>query len=160
MITLYTVYRQGRELSAALFAGNQLNRSIFSDATPDLEAGEKEQGKGGKSRGGWTHLWRKGWKRAAADSPLRSQLEDRFLIIAFQISLYPISLIVVNGIITIGELCATQTGVDSRGLYVLYCIYYFLYGGRGIAFAAVSATHLGSWDDHKAGAESAVGILH
>jgi hypothetical protein len=83
-------------------------------------------------------MLKKGWKRASADSPLRSQLEDRFLIIAFQISLYPISLIIVNGIISTGELVVTQTGVETRGIYALYCIYYFLYGGRGIAFAAVS----------------------
>lgn len=134
LITLYTLYRQGRELSAALFAGNKMNQSIFGAQTPDLEAGQEKVEKRGK----WSKLWRKGWKRAAKDSPLRSQLEDRFLIIAFQISLYPISLILINGFITIGELCVTQTGVTTRALYALYCIYYFLYGGRGIAFAAVS----------------------
>lgn len=137
VVTLYTLYRQGRELSAALFAGNHLNRSIFSN-TPDLESGSVQEKVVKKGR--WRNILKKGWKRAAADSPLRSQLEDRFLIIAFQISLYPISLIIVNGIISTGELVVTQTGVETRSIYALYCIYYFLYGGRGIAFAAVSTS--------------------
>ena len=92
-----------------------------------------------------------------------SQLEDRFFRIALKISAYPVALIVVNVIIT-GEsvvtrgslmcaggsftaelMCAAgdlvisrDGGVYSRSAYALYCIYYFLYGGRGIVFAFVS----------------------
>ena len=48
------------------------------------------------------------------------------------------SLIVVNGVITVGDLYISKTGgVKSEAVYGLYCIYYFLYGGRGIVFASV-----------------------
>jgi hypothetical protein len=30
-----------------------------------------------------------------------------------------------------------QGGVHTKAVYVLYCMYYFLYGGRGIVFAMV-----------------------
>jgi hypothetical protein len=65
-------------------------------------------------------------------------LQARFLRIAILISLYPISLIVVNGVITIGDLyISAEGGVKSTGVYGLYCVYYFLYGGRGIVFACL-----------------------
>jgi len=65
-----------------------------------------------------------------------AQLEDKFLKIACLISLYPIALILVNGIITAGDLyISAAEGVLSKPVYALYCIYYFLYGGRGIVFA-------------------------
>lgn len=67
--------------------------------------------------------------------------------------MYPIALIVVNGIITgkqrsrgegLALICtagdlyfSVQGGVKSRAAYALYALYYFLYGGRGIVFAAV-----------------------
>ncbi|KAI9638993.1 uncharacterized protein MKK02DRAFT_42023 [Dioszegia hungarica] len=142
IIVLTTLFRQGRELSAALFASNQLNQSIFAHGSPD--PADLEGGSGQAKKGIWARakLWRRNRvtkSKAKADGSLKSQLEDAFVRIAFQISLYPISLIVVNGIITVGELCVTQAeGVHSRPVFVLYCIYYFLYGGRGIAFAALA----------------------
>lgn len=66
-------------------------------------------------------------------------LEDQFLKIALRISTYPVALIIVNGVITVGDLYISKAGgVYSNAVYGLYCIYYFLYGGRGIVFAAVS----------------------
>jgi hypothetical protein len=68
-------------------------------------------------------------------------LQDRFFKIAITISLYPISLIIANGIITTGDLyISARGGVKTRAVYGLYCVYYFLYGGRGIIFAMVSAS--------------------
>jgi len=65
-----------------------------------------------------------------------SQLQSKFFTIACLISLYPIALILVNGIITIGDLyISAAEGVWSKSVYALYCVYYFLYGGRGIFFA-------------------------
>lgn len=81
-------------------------------------------------------------------------LEDRFIRIALRISLYPVSLIIVNGIIAselqaravltpVGDLYISAAGgVHSKTVYGLYCLYYFLYGARGIFFAAVSCPNI------------------
>lgn len=64
------------------------------------------------------------------------QLQTKFTTIACLISLYPVTLIVVNGFLTVGDLYMSAVGgVKSESVYALYCIYYFLYGGRGIFFA-------------------------
>lgn len=65
-------------------------------------------------------------------------LHNRFLNIAIMISFYPISVLIVNGIITIGDLyISAKGGVRTKGVYRLYCIYYFLYGSRGMVFACL-----------------------
>lgn len=78
------------------------------------------------------------WRKSSA--PDLGHLADQFLKIALRISTYPVALIIVNGIITLGDLYISKAGgVKSSTVYGLYCIYYFLYGGRGIVFAAVRA---------------------
>ncbi len=67
-----------------------------------------------------------------------TSVQNQFLKIAILISLYPIALIIVNGFITIGDLyISAEGGVHSQSVYGLYCIYYFLYGGRGVVFACL-----------------------
>lgn len=67
-------------------------------------------------------------------------LEDRFVSIAIRVSLYPITLVVINGIIAIGDLyISLHGGVKSKAVYGLYCVYYLFYGVRGVTFAALAA---------------------
>jgi hypothetical protein len=73
---------------------------------------------------------------AQSSDDWQAQIQTKFTKIACLISLYPVTLIVVNGFITVGDLYMSAAGgVKSRSVYALYCIYYFLYGGRGIFFA-------------------------
>lgn len=66
-------------------------------------------------------------------------LEDRFVSIAIRVSLYPITLVIVNGVIAIGDLyISLQGGVHSRAVYGLYCVYYLFYGVRGVCFAMLA----------------------
>lgn len=67
-------------------------------------------------------------------------LEDRFISIAIRVSLYPITLTIVNGVIAIGDLyISLQGGVHSKAVYGLYCVYYLFFGIRGVTFAALAA---------------------
>ncbi|KAK8853456.1 hypothetical protein IAR55_004163 [Kwoniella newhampshirensis] len=95
----------------------------------------------------WTSsflLFRKSRSRRPSDMIQTNQAESsgvlqaRLFGIALRISMYPVALIVVNGILTAGDLYLTHTGgVQSKASFVLYVIYDFLYGGRGIVFASV-----------------------
>jgi hypothetical protein len=111
-----------------LFGGNGINLS-FSDNSWDLHE-EKPRERGLISR--FFHR-----RRHSHDKEhMFGHLEDRFIRIALRISLYPISLIIVNGIIAIGDLyISSQGGVKNSAVYGLYRLYYFLYGARGIVFA-------------------------
>jgi hypothetical protein len=67
------------------------------------------------------------------------RLEDKFITIALKISLYPLALLAINVFITVEDLMYTvRGGVQDQEDFILYSIYYFLYGARGVAFACVS----------------------
>lgn len=110
MQTLIVLFRQRQATSRAMLATSALNRSVVGTQT-----GHR------------------------CSTSTYNHLQDRFFRIALRISLYPISLIVVNGIITVGDLYISKVGgVYSTAVYGLYVVYYLLYGGRGIVFALVS----------------------
>jgi hypothetical protein len=83
--------------------------------------------------------------------------DDQFLKMALRISMYPVTLIIVNGFIsgmlTSSDVCGTLIvvidlhvanvgGIHTARQFHFYCLYYFLYGGRGIFFALVSVLTL------------------
>jgi hypothetical protein len=69
-----------------------------------------------------------------------NRIQDRLPKIILKISLYPIALIVVNVLITTGDLVVSKAGgVYTTAVYALYTFHYLLYGGRGIVFALVSS---------------------
>lgn len=127
--TLIKLFRQGRATSRALFGGDSLNIDISinswdEEKNPRLSLLQRTLGR----------------RRSSIDKQrMFGHLEDRFTSIALRISTYPVALIIVNGIITIGDLYLSAIGgVHDKPTYILYCIYYFLYGARGIVFVALS----------------------
>jgi hypothetical protein len=82
--------------------------------------------------------------------------DDQFLKMALRISMYPVTLIIVNGFISGMSLkrmrraltvvidlhVANVGGIHTARQFHFYCLYYFLYGGRGIFFALVSVLTL------------------
>lgn len=124
--TLVKLFRQSRATSRALFDGNSINLELSNDSQ------EPAKHKPKTLLAKILHRRRKSHDR----ENMFNHLEDRFVSIALRISLYPIFLIVVNGIITIADLYFSATGgVKTQLAYGLYNVYYFLYGGRGIFFA-------------------------
>ncbi|WRT69972.1 uncharacterized protein IL334_006963 [Kwoniella shivajii] len=81
---------------------------------------------------------RKGWYTTEEIHNRKSQsyfnsLSDKFFGIAIRISWYPVTLLFINTILIVGDLLiAAQGGVKSHHTVWLYCLYYFLYGGRGL----------------------------
>lgn len=90
-------------------------------------------------------------------------LKDRFLMIAIKIAMYPITLIIINVIITrelsdlgmvrhdaqslmrksVGDLYLTDQGIGaSNASYALFAIYLVFYGARGIPLALVCTSAL------------------
>lgn len=64
--------------------------------------------------------------------------DDQFLKMALRISMYPVTLIIVNGFISVIDLhVANVGGIHTARQFHFYCLYYFLYGGRGIFFALI-----------------------
>lgn len=127
--TLIKLFRQGRATSRALFDGNSINL--------EMSAESHEINLKPKQRSFLARILRR--RRQSHDREnMFGHLEDKFVGIALRISLYPITLIIVNGLITIGDLYFSASGgVKNQATYGLYCVYYFLYGGRGIFFAAL-----------------------
>lgn len=143
--TLWTLFRQSRDTERALFRANSLNitaeelaaitsTSGYTDTTTTVSSCPK------------LHRLRAFILRRPTSSTPRvvskmHRLQDNFVRIALKISLYPVCLFVINAFITAEDLMYTiDGGVESMGDYVLYVIYYVLYGGRGIFFALVSGS--------------------
>ncbi|WVW86436.1 hypothetical protein I302_108484 [Kwoniella bestiolae CBS 10118] len=83
---------------------------------------------------GWTSIREKQEPQSYFHS-----LSDKFLSIAIKISWYPITLLFMNAIMMVGDLViAAQGGVASHKTVWLYCIYYVVYGGRGICIAGLA----------------------
>ncbi|WWC91967.1 uncharacterized protein L201_006920 [Kwoniella dendrophila CBS 6074] len=62
-----------------------------------------------------------------------NSLADKFLSIAIKISWYPITLLIINSVMLVGDLViAAQGGARNHRTVWLYIVYYFFYGGRGI----------------------------
>jgi hypothetical protein len=129
---LITLIRQSRATSAALYAGNKLNRDLLSSDDEDAT----QSGSGNMSKRKRKYLWARlssfsttstssssrGSDAGTGSRPHRmshtmSQLEDRFLRIALKISAYPVALIIVNVIITGMSVHSRETG--QGGLRVL-----------------------------------------
>ncbi|CAK9780256.1 unnamed protein product [Cutaneotrichosporon oleaginosum] len=126
-ITLWKLFRQGRATSRALFGGDSLNFEMSSDSTDDTD--HRKKGK---------RLFR-GRRNSIKRERMFGHLEDRFVSIAIRVSLYPITLVIVNGVIAIGDLyISLQGGVKSKAVYGLYCVYYLFYGVRGVTFAMLA----------------------
>ncbi|WWD19883.1 hypothetical protein CI109_104352 [Kwoniella shandongensis] len=69
----------------------------------------------------------------------KNSLSDKFLSIAIRVSFYPIMLIAVNLIMTIGDLyVSNRGGVGTNYVFGVYCFYDFLYGGRGMFYALLA----------------------
>lgn len=69
------------------------------------------------------------------------QLHDKVFGIALRISLYPIALIIINIVQSVGDVYFAYTIGDketTRGEVVLYVFYRATYAGRGIILALVS----------------------
>lgn len=142
--TLVTLFMQGRATSRALFGGDSIN--IDLSETSAASEPSKTQRVGLVAR-----LFRRK-RHSHHHERTFGHLEDRFIRIAIRISGYPITLIIVNGIISGEQLAVHEEadiavadlymskvgGVHSRSVYGLYVLYYFLYGGRGIFFVFVS----------------------
>ncbi|BEI92232.1 uncharacterized protein CcaverHIS019_0410520 [Cutaneotrichosporon cavernicola] len=128
-ITLFKLFRQGRATSRALFGGDSLNFEMSSDSTDDTDG----HGKGRRR-------FFRGRRNSVKRERMFGHLEDRFVSIAIRVSLYPITLVIVNSVIAIGDLyISLQGGVHSRAVYGLYCVYYLFYGVRGVCFAMLAA---------------------
>jgi hypothetical protein len=68
-----------------------------------------------------------------------SRLQGRLAPFTLRILLYPITLLVVNVVITVSDLLVSKyKGSLPEAVYVLYTVHYILYGGRGIFLALVS----------------------
>ncbi|KAL1405243.1 hypothetical protein Q8F55_008869 [Vanrija albida] len=129
--TLVTLFMQGRATSRALFGGDSINLDL-SDTSAASEPAKPQR------VGLVARLFRRR-RHSHHHERTFGHLEDRFIRIAIRISGYPITLIIVNGIISVADLYMSKVGgVHSRSVYGLYVLYYFLYGGRGIFFVFVS----------------------
>ncbi|WVF67370.1 hypothetical protein IAT40_002125 [Kwoniella sp. CBS 6097] len=143
VLTMACLIKHGRETKRVLIGGNTLNRDLHRVTLTD-ESNETNE----TVSSSWCFpaaLTRRNHKAAKliglgqrkVKSGTRT-LQDRLLEIALKISLYPVALIIVNGILTAGDLYLTGSGgVNSRSDFVLFLVYNFLYGGRGIIFACL-----------------------
>ncbi|WVQ94966.1 hypothetical protein IAU59_002057 [Kwoniella sp. CBS 9459] len=146
IMTMACLIKHGRATRRLLVGGNTLNRELHRVTVTDEsdETGETTSGswclpplallkRTQSNRSKLMSL--RGRRRAEIGS---RTLQDRLLEIALKISLYPVALIVVNGVLTAGDLFLTGTGgVNSRSDFILFLAYNFLYGGRGIIFACL-----------------------
>jgi len=95
---LITLFRHGRSTSRIL-----IGASISADTPTSLKASwDDNEGVSSDCRGQLRLL--SPWAKKASTSPMH-QLQDKFLSLAIRISLYPISLIMINTVLT-GELRA------------------------------------------------------
>ncbi|KAK4687133.1 hypothetical protein P7C73_g2994, partial [Tremellales sp. Uapishka_1] len=124
--TLATLFRQSRATSQAIFVQE-------GDADP-------------QNVGTYTSLrarllrmgGRSGAEKTAVQTISLGRLEDKFFSISLRISTYPVALILVNGVITAGDLYFSKGGgVNTYPQYVFFVLYNFLYAGRGLFFSGL-----------------------
>ncbi|KAK4686183.1 hypothetical protein P7C73_g3946, partial [Tremellales sp. Uapishka_1] len=106
--TLVVLYRQTRQTRRALRGGDQVNDEIHRE-----NIGSRSTSSTGET------------------------LEDQLLKISLRILLYPISLVCINGLITVADLYVTKHGVHNVPVYILFGFFNFWYGGRGIIFTGL-----------------------
>lgn len=95
--TLVVLFRSGRATSRALFEGHNQLREVGGKGDTSLSNTMLSPNEGGMK--GADNV--EGFRIQKEETlPSLGHLEDRFLRIALKISLYPISLILVNGIIS------------------------------------------------------------
>lgn len=153
---LITLFRQARSTERALLQANQLNITSqdlreFTAAvvvTPPQHTTANDLSRPGHlsdvKHPSLTRL-RSAFRRGLFLSRSTNRggmhrLEDKFATIALRISLYPLVLSMVNTFIAAEDLTfVAGGGVYTRGDYAAYCIYWVLYGGRGMFFALVSS---------------------
>ncbi|KAI9633836.1 uncharacterized protein MKK02DRAFT_38499 [Dioszegia hungarica] len=133
LAVLVTLLRQSRATQRALYRGNDLN--ITSHDLHTIASTSMSHSPSDAPRPWFARLIR---SRPRQGTSSLHRLEDKFITIALKISLYPLALIVINAFITGEDLAYTgRGGVESQGEYAVYCIYYFLYGGRGLFFGLI-----------------------
>ncbi|WVW86435.1 hypothetical protein I302_108483 [Kwoniella bestiolae CBS 10118] len=137
--TLTTLIRHGRKTTRLLMDGNSLNKAFHRE----IENGESPASSGATDSFFENSLPSCLKLNTPPEPKAQSQtqtnrLQDKLIKIALRISLYPISLIIVNGIMTIGDLFLTSSGgINSKGDFIVFLIYNFMYAGRGIVFACL-----------------------
>ena len=123
-VTLSTLLRQGRATAALM--------PLASDDTEEIGASCGSKLTSSKIR--WCSVAR------TSTGPRLHTLQDKFINIAMRIALYPITLVIVNTVLTVGDMYLSSTGgVNTAAEYGLFVVYYALYGGRGLFFALVNA---------------------
>ncbi|TRM64485.1 hypothetical protein BD626DRAFT_253251 [Schizophyllum amplum] len=135
-ITIGTLYRQGRQRERSLNSGTRVGQVTLkeqvSSGGDSSDNGTKQGSKQGSKTGTTT-------KAQNQRSMSTRTFRDQFISVAIRVSAYPVALIIVNAFIAFADLTISVHGsVDSRGLYAIYVIYYFLYGARGGIFAAIA----------------------
>lgn len=148
---LVTLFRQSRATERALFRANDLNITSkdlreFTTASHLSELSSESNFRTSNSSQAATRWYFRmlpgRFRRHRGGTRVEARLhrlEDRFITIAIKISLYPLALILINAFISTEDLRYTvRGGVRDQCDYIMYCIYYFLYGGRGMFFALVS----------------------
>ncbi|WWC91966.1 uncharacterized protein L201_006919 [Kwoniella dendrophila CBS 6074] len=161
--TLIRLVRHGRKTTKLLLGGNSMNRilhqrDIEAAQSPVSSDNDKNHNNFGSSSFNadslpscFTSLKQnttsafnnnlpstKMFKREPKSESMTNQLQDKLFKISIKIALYPIALILVNGIMTSGDLYLTTTGgVNSESDFIFFLIYNFMYAGRGIPFACL-----------------------
>ncbi|KAL1739922.1 hypothetical protein HDZ31DRAFT_48531, partial [Schizophyllum fasciatum] len=130
-ITIVTLYMQGRSRERSLNSGTRVGQvTLKEQASSGGESSENGTKHGSKTKTSTTNQ-----QKSISTRTFR----DQFIAVAIRVSAYPIALIIVNAFIAFADLMISVHGdVDSRGLYAIYVIYYFLYGARGGIFAAIA----------------------
>ncbi|WWD03863.1 hypothetical protein V865_001919 [Kwoniella europaea PYCC6329] len=126
--------------------GNSLNKAFHKDPENGQGYGQSPASSGGGG-GGQTdssfrdslpNCLRFNFQHATRPRSTTNRLQGKLFKIALKISLSPISLIIVNGIMTSGDLFLTLSGgVNSKGDFIIFLIYNFMFAGRGIVFACL-----------------------
>jgi hypothetical protein len=108
-----------------------------------MSSGPSRGGSGDSSTSwGLTRPWRMFRQSTSTSSSMNQygQLQDRVSGIAWRISLYPIALVFINTVRTVGDIYFNDTideATPARGTIVLYVIYRVVNSGRGIILALV-----------------------
>ncbi|WVQ66773.1 uncharacterized protein L199_004964 [Kwoniella botswanensis] len=144
--TLVRLMRHGRKTTRLMMGGNSLNKAFHKDPENGQGYGQSPASSGGGG-GGRTdssfqdslpNCLRYNFQHATRPRSTTNRLQDKLFKIAMKISLYPISLIIVNGIMTSGDLFLTLSGgINSKGDFTIFLIYNFMFAGRGIVFACL-----------------------
>ncbi|OCF61500.1 hypothetical protein L486_01148 [Kwoniella mangroviensis CBS 10435] len=144
--TLVQLIRHGRKTTRLMMGGNSLNKAFHADPENGQGYGQSPASSGGGG-GGQTdssfqdslpNCLRFNFQQATRPRSTTNRLQDKLFKIALKISLYPISLLIVNVIMTSGDLFLTLSGgINSKGDFIIFLIYNFMFAARGIVFACL-----------------------